>query len=129
MWRDSYSYIIVGVPNVHLDWAGIEWADVVAFDAEAAYAITMTFRFAGFAWAALAIVGLIVLFGYYRGGDKWAWTIMLVNGVFMVIPTLLLMPPAMVTWWITLVSGLFWIVALLIGAREIFLSENQGQPQ
>ena len=113
--------IIVGVTNVHLEWAGIQWADLVSFDAEAAYVIAMTYRFAGFAWVALSMVSLIVLFRYYQKRDKWAWAIMLVSGGFIIIPTLILMPPAIVTWWITLVSGLFWMVALLIGAKEIFL--------
>lgn len=117
-------YVVIGFCPFQFEYLGMTWADIVALDADLALVVGVTYRLAGFGWISIVLGMFLVLFKGYRNGEKWAWWYMLFAGGPVLLSASILIPLdfgiALYIIWITTV---LWILALLIGAKEILMAE------
>ena len=117
-------YVVLEFCPFQLQYLGMTWADIVALDADLALMVSVTYRLAGFGWISIVLGMFLVLFKGYRNGEKWAWWYMLFVGAPIFLSASILIPLdfgiALYIIWMTTV---LWILALLIGAKEILMAE------
>lgn len=117
-------YVVTGFCQYQLEYLGMTWADIVALDADLALMISATYRLAGFGFISIGLGMLLVLFKGYRNGEKWAWWFMLIAGGPVLLSASILIPLDFgIQLYIMWMATVLWILALLIGAKEILMAE------
>ena len=117
-------YVVTGFCAYQLEYLGMTWTDIVALNADLALLISATYRMAGFGWISIALGMFLVLFNGYRNGEKWAWWFMLFAGGPLLISASILIPLDFgIGLYIMWVTTVLWILALLIGTKEILMAE------
>lgn len=117
-------YVMIGFCPFQFEYLGMTWTEIVALDADLALMISVTYRLAGFGWISIVLGIFLVLFKGYRNGEKWAWWFMLFAlGPVLLSASILIPLDFGIALYIIWMSTALWILALLIGAKEILMAE------
>ena len=117
-------YVAIGFCPFQLEYLGMTWADIVALDADLALVVSISYRLAGFGWISIVLCMFLVIFKGYREGEKWTWWFMLLAGGPVFLSASILIPLDFgIALYIVWLTTILWIIGLLIGAKEILITE------